>query len=258
MRFSFDTNAWPSDTEYLAPVAFLRSALFGIVPKRGRRERVNGPIAHVQGFELRFDGEVLDQHDHDLWLEAVRLAREHGMGTNVRFAARELLRALGWDISGKSVARLKAGLKRLVKSSIEIEGPGFYYVGHLIDEAEIKNSSEFYFRLSPKMASLFASGQSVLLNVDERKRIHGSLAKWLHPFIVATPYAFPMPIAKLREASGWAESERYRFRSRLKAALDEIQAVGVITGFRFDRVNVYITLPPKLALAPATAPAARG
>ena len=96
LRFPFDLSAWP-ETDYVAPIAFLRSALFGIVPK-GRRRSVEGlSLAHYGGFELRFTGEVLDQFDHDLWLVAVRLAREHGMGMNVHFSKRSILNALGWD-----------------------------------------------------------------------------------------------------------------------------------------------------------------
>ena len=77
LTFPFAGDQWPT-TEYLAPLAFLRSALFGIVPK-GRRKRFESQaLASYGGYELRFTGEVLDQHDHDLWLVAIRQAREHG------------------------------------------------------------------------------------------------------------------------------------------------------------------------------------
>lgn len=248
LRFPFELSAWP-DTEYVAPIAFLRSALFGIVPK-GRRRAVEGlSLAHYGGFELRFTGEVLDQFDHDLWLVAVRLAREHGMGMNVHFSKRSILNALGWDTGGKSMTRLHNSFLRLVKATIEIQGKGSHYAGHLIDEVVFTKSpsgseegdDHYYFRLSPKMATLFAPEQSALLSVQERAKIKAPLAKWLQGFILATPFAFPLPIAKLRQLSGSSESERYRFRSRITAALEELREVGVIENFRLDRTTVYIT-----------------
>lgn len=249
MRFSFDLTAWP-ETDYVAPIAFLRSALFGIVPK-GRRRSVEGAaLANYGGFELRFTGEVLDQFDHDLWLVAVRLAREHGMGTNVHFSKRQILNALGWDTSGKSMTRLHGSFLRLVRATIEIQGKGSHYAGHLIDEVVFTKGGlagtadgddQYYFRLSPKMATLFAPEQSALMNVHERSKIKSPLAKWLQGFIIASPFAFPILIAKLRQLSGSSESERYRFRGRITAALGELRDVGVIENFRLDRTTVYIT-----------------
>ena len=255
MRFPFDLSTWP-ETEYVAPIAFLRSALFGIVPK-GRRRSVEGlSLAHYGGFELRFTGEVLDQFDHDLWLVAVRLAREHGMGMNVHFSKRSILKALGWDTSGKSMTRLHGSFVRLVKATIEIQGKGSHYAGHLVDEVVFTKGpsgaadgdDQYYFRLSPKMATLFAPEQSALLNVQERQKIKAPLAKWLQGFIIASPFAFPILIAKLRQLSGSSESERYRFRSRITAALEELRDVGVIESFRLDRTSVYITQKSGTAL----------
>jgi hypothetical protein len=168
MRLPFDTAQWP-ESDFLAPIAFLRSALFGIVPK-GRRTTVKDlSVATYGGLELRFSGDVFDQYDHDLWLVAVRLAREHGMGMNVHFSQRAILNALGWDTGGKSIKRLRSSFSRLVKATIEIQGKGgALYLGHLIDEVVFtKNPADaedsYYFRLSPKMAKSFAPDQTALL-----------------------------------------------------------------------------------------------
>jgi hypothetical protein len=177
------------------------------------------------------------------------------MGMNVHFTKRSLLKALGWDISGKSVERLRASFLRLVRATVEIEGKNYHYAGHLIDEVVMSKSKQldpsatsadddYYFKLSPKMASLFGPEQSSFLSIADRSAIKLPLAKWLHAFIVSTPQAFPAHIAKLREMSGSSESEKYRFRGRLSAAMQELVDNGVLVSFRLDRTTAFITIAP--------------
>ena len=175
---------------------------------------------------------------------------------NVHFTKRSLLKALGWDISGKSVARLRASFMRLVSSTVEIEGKNYHYAGHLIDEVLFSKTKDldpnasgsdedYYFRLSPKMASLFGPEQSKFLSISDRSAIKLPLAKWLHAFIVSTPQAFPAQITRLREMSGSSESEKYRFRGRLKAALQELVDNKILAEFRLDRTTAFITIAPQ-------------
>ena len=155
------------------------------------------------------------------------------------------------------MTRLHNSFLRLVKATIEIQGKGSHYAGHLIDEVVFTKGptgaedgdDQYYFRLSPKMATLFAPEQSALLNVHDRQKIKAPLAKWLQGFILASPFAFPILIAKLRQLSGSSESERYRFRSRITASLEELRDVGVIDSFRLDRTSVYITQKPGASLS---------
>jgi hypothetical protein len=242
LRLPFHDDLW-SDGTYVAPVAFLRSALFGIVPK-GRRRRVdNEPLASRKGLELRFTGSVLDQFDEDVWLVMLRQAREHGMGPNVYFTMRSMMKQLSWDASGKSSQRLRASFLRLASAVVQIESPELHYIGHLVEEIIVDktNGENYYYRLSPRMAQLFGPDQVGKLEIDERTQIKGPLAKWLHGYIAADPFGFPVHIDELRKLSGSTTSERYRFTASLRLALEELKNCGVLKTWRIEHLTVFVT-----------------
>ena len=66
---------WPEPVRAV-PNGFLRSALFGAIAK-GRRRYIDGEqLAALDGIEIRYTGQRLDQGDLDVWesvLHAVRL-----------------------------------------------------------------------------------------------------------------------------------------------------------------------------------------
>jgi hypothetical protein len=242
LRLPFHDDLW-SDGAYVAPVAFLRSALFGIVPK-GRRRRVdNEPLASRKGLELRFTGSVLDQFDEDVWLVMLRQAREHGMGPNVYFTMRSMMKQLSWDASGKSSQRLRASFLRLASAVVQIESKDLHYIGHLVEEIIVDkaNGENYYYRLSPRMAQLFGPDQVGKLEIDERTQIKGPLAKWLHGYIAADPFGFPVHIDELRKLSGSTTSERYRFTASLRLALEELKNCGVLKTWRIEHLTVFVT-----------------
>jgi hypothetical protein len=258
LRLPFEHVQWHDD-KYVAPVALLRSALFGIIAKGRRRHADKEPLAALGDFELRFTGEMLDQFDEDVWLVLLRQAREHGMGLNVHFTLRSLLKQLSWDLSGKSAQRLRASFLRLASSTVEIESRGFHYVGHLVEEivCDKTNDEQYYFRLSTRMAALFGPEQYAYLGIRERSQIKGLLAKWLHGYIESDPHGFPARVDDLRRLSGSTTTERYRFTANLKTALQELEHCGLIDSWRIEQLSVFVRaskaakqhLPPASALA---------
>jgi hypothetical protein len=241
LRLPFENVRW-SDAHYVAPIAFLRSALFGIVPKGRRRRLDQEPLATLGDCQLRYTGEMLDQFDEDVWLVMLRQAREHGMGLNVHFTLRSLLKELAWDPSGKSTQRLRASFMRLASATVQMESPEFQYVGHLIEEVvcDKLNDEQYYFRLSPRMANLFGPDQYAYLGIRERTQIKGLLAKWLHGYIESNPLGFPAHIDDLRRLSGSTAAERYRFTANLREALTELQRCGVVELWRVERTAVFV------------------
>lgn len=66
---------WP-DAVRAVPNSFLRSALFGAI-RKGRRRFIKGEqIAAVDGIEIRYTGERLDQGDLDVWEALLHAARD--------------------------------------------------------------------------------------------------------------------------------------------------------------------------------------
>jgi len=247
LRLPFENVQWLDD-KYVAPIAFLRSALFGIVPKGRRRHVDKETLATLEGYELRFTGEMLDQFDEDVWLVMLRQAREHGMGLNVHFTLRSVLKELSWDTNGKTITRLRASFIRLASGTVAIESPDFQYVGHLVEEVvcDKTNDEQYYFRLSPRMATLFNQDQYAYLGIRQRTQIKGLLAKWLHGYVEANPRGFPCHIDDLRKLSGSSTAERYRFTANLREALEELKRCGVLEAWRIEYLTVFIRRPSDL------------
>lgn len=247
LRLPFENVQWLDD-KYVAPIAFLRSALFGIVPKGRRRHVDKETLATLEGYELRFTGEMLDQFDEDVWLVMLRQAREHGMGLNVHFTLRSVLKELSWDTNGKTITRLRGSFIRLASGTVAIESPDFQYVGHLVEEVvcDKTNDEQYYFRLSPRMATLFNQDQYAYLGIRQRTQIKGLLAKWLHGYVEANPRGFPCHIDDLRKLSGSSTAERYRFTANLREALEELKRCGVLETWRIEHLTVFIRRPNDL------------
>jgi hypothetical protein len=205
---------------------------------------------------------MLDQFDEDVWLVMLRQAREHGMGLNVHFTLRSLLKDLAWDPSGKSTQRLRSSFMRLATATVQMESPEFQYVGHLIEEVvcDKVNDEQYYFRLSPRMANLFGPDQYAYLGIRERTQIKGLLAKWLHGYIESNPLGFPAHIDDLRRLSGSTAAERYRFTANLRDALTELQRCNVVETWRVERTAVFVkrsaTRQAKIAMLAAAETAA--
>ena len=85
---------WPAELR-TCPSCVLRSALFGVV-QRGRRQYLqNQIVAAWADTTIRYTGIRLDQADLDVWLTALHLSREQGLGARVVCSERAFLRALG-------------------------------------------------------------------------------------------------------------------------------------------------------------------
>jgi hypothetical protein len=241
------------DGQYVASRAFLRSAIFG-VEKKGRRQLFHdAPVASRDGLVIRFSGQALDQHDHDAFMVMVREARAHGMGLNVHFTLRSFLEELDWGYGGKAIARLRAVFTRLVTAAVHIELPGgAKWEGHLVEEVLSSPSfdgsgaadGQYFFRLSPKMATWLSVENVAYLAIRNRKQLKSMLAKWIHGFLESDLKAFPARIDDLWELSRSSCAQRYQFLRQLRHALEDLKACTIIADWRMDREFVYITRLP--------------
>ena len=85
---------WPAELR-TCPSCVLRSALFGVV-RRGRRQYLqNQIVATWADTTLRYTGIRLDQADLDVWLTALHLSREQGLGARVVCSERCLFAGVG-------------------------------------------------------------------------------------------------------------------------------------------------------------------
>jgi len=85
---------WPEPARGV-PNGILRSALFGVV-KRGKRKYIdNELIASLDGVEISYAGQSLDQNDLGVYEAILHIARTQRLGDECYFTAYSLLKILG-------------------------------------------------------------------------------------------------------------------------------------------------------------------
>ena len=240
---------WPEAVRAV-PNGFLRSALFGAIRRGPRRYMKREQIAALEGIEIYYTGERLDQSDLDLWEMILHIARLQGLGSECRATAYQLLKALGKADTGGNREVLHIRLMRLKATAVEIEQSRYGYAGSLLDEVyRDKETREYVFRANPKLRTLFEPDQFTQVDWAVRRDLDGqSLAQWLHGFYTSHAQPYPTSIAKLYELSGSEAGERWKFAQTLRKNLDSLLKISAIHGqpFRYFIQNdvVYVDKTP--------------
>lgn len=227
---------WESDRRG-APAELMRSALFGVV-KRGSRKAVELQLlASWKRTEIRYTGFQLDQADLDCWLQALDIAKMYPLGIEVYFTARSFLAEMGRNNTGNAHRWLRRSIGRMQACGVSITWQGVEYQGPLIEKFyRHEESGRYVIRLNPDLAALFDDNY-VKLNLKHRHLLRASLAKYLQGYIQshrATAYnPHRIGIERLRELSGSDDKSRTSFRQKLKAALEEHIATGMLRSFEF-------------------------
>ena len=215
---------WPEAVRAV-PNGFLRSALFGAIRRGPRRYMKRERIAALEGIEIYYTGEHLDQSDLDVWEMILHIARLQGLGNECRITAYQLLKALAKTDSGKNRDILDIRLSRMKATGVDVHIERFGYEGSLIDEVyRDKETREYVFRVNPKLRALFEPDQFTQVDWAVRRELDGQpLAQWLHGFYASHAKPYPISVAKLRELCG-SEAESLRhFRQALRKALDTLE-----------------------------------
>ncbi|MGB9671499.1 MAG: plasmid replication initiator TrfA, partial [Halothiobacillaceae bacterium] len=104
---------WPEPVRAV-PNGFLRSALFGVIAK-GKRRYIDGEqIAALEGIEISYTGQRLDQGDLDVWESVLHAVRTQDLGSRCRVTSYALLKLMGRTDTGKNRATLNKRITRLV------------------------------------------------------------------------------------------------------------------------------------------------
>ena len=219
---------WP-DAVRAVPNGFLRSALFGAIRRGARRYMRREQIAALEGIEIYYTGERLDQGDLDVWEMILHIARLQGLGNECRVTAYQLLKALGKTDSGKNREILDIRLSRMKATGVDVHIGRFGYEGSLIDEVyRDKETRQYVFRVNAKLRTLFEPDQFTQVDWAVRRELGGQpLAQWLHGFYASHAKPYPISTAKLRELCG-SEAESLRhFRQDLHKALDVLEKANI-------------------------------
>jgi hypothetical protein len=225
---------WPDDRRG-APNALIRSAVFGVVRKGRRKRIVKMPIASPAGYEVTLTGWRLDQHDCDIWLEVMHLARDTKPGDSVRFSWRGLLRSLGRSDDGSANREwLKSRLEALAETTIGYKGQrSFGVLGALISSFHVDDETgEGVVRTNPEIRPLWES--ITHLDIRQRQALgQNQLAKAMHAVLSSHADWLPMRLDTLMERVG-AEYDRLRaFKESLKEVLEDFVRRGWIHSYAF-------------------------
>lgn len=214
---------WPEDKCGI-PNGFLRSALFGAVRRGSRRYLQQEKIVSLDGIDLIYTGQRLDQGDFDVWGAALQFAHRQNLGEECRFTAYSMLKVLGKADTGGNRKVLDNRLTRLKATAVRIKSGRYSYEGSLLDAIyRDEKTREYIVVLNPKMHVLFAADQFTQIDWNIRQALNGKpLAQWLHGFYASHAKPLPVSVKKLHELSGSETAELWKFTQTLRNSLDQL------------------------------------
>ena len=225
---------WPEPVRAV-PNGFLRSALFGAIAK-GKRRYIDGEqLAALDGIEIHYTGERLDQGDLDVYESVLHAVRLQELGSQCRVTSYALLKLMGKTDTGKNRATLQTRIERLRANAIRMKQGRYSFIGGLVDEAyKDEETQEWVIVLNPKLRALYGADQFTQIEWAVRQALDGrQLAQWLHGFYASHAKPFPMKVETLLRLCG-SESELRRYRQTLGDALDAVAEASAAHGEGFS------------------------
>lgn len=228
---------WPEPVRAV-PNGFLRSALFGAIAK-GKRRYIDGEqLAALDGIEIRYTGQRLDQGDLDVWESVLHAVRLQELGSQCRLTSYALLKLMGKTDTGKNRVTLNKRITRLVASALTVKQGRYSYIGSLIaGAAKDEDTQELVIELDPRLRPLFAADQFTQIEWAVRHELDGQqLAQWLHGFYATHAKPFPMKVETLLNLSGGENADPYSGKQKLRKALDAVAEASAThgEGFSYD------------------------
>ena len=225
---------WPEPVRAV-PNGFLRSALFGAIAK-GKRRYIDGEqLAALDGVEIRYTGQRLDQGDLDVWESVLHAVRLQELGSQCRLTSYALLKLMGLTDTGKNRVTLNKRITRLVASALTVKQGRYTYIGSLIaGAAKDEETQEWVIELDAKLRPLFAADQFTQVEWAVRHELNGKpLAQWLHGFYASHAKPFPLKIETLHRLCGSEAGEMWKFAQTLRKALDDVADASATHGEGF-------------------------
>lgn len=239
---------WPEPVRAV-PNGFLRSALFGAIKKGARRYMKGECIAAVDGIEIRYTGERLDQGDLDVWESVLHTVRLQDLGNQCRVTSYALLKLMGKTDSGKNRLTLYTRITRLVANALEIKQGRYGYIGSLIaGAAKDDDTHEWVIELNPKLRPLFAVDQFTQIEWAVRNDLHGKpLAQWLHGFYASHAKPYPVKVETLHKLCGSEATLLSDFKKDLRRNLDAVAMAAEANGegFVYEISNGFVYVEKK-------------
>ena len=216
---------WP-DSVCAIPNGFLRSALFGAIRKgqKNRRYINDELLASLDGIEVRYKGEQLDQGDLSVWATVLHAVRLQELGTQCRITSYALLKMMGKTDTGKNRQTLYSRIMRLRANAVAIkQGKHTYIGGFIACAAKDEDTQEWVIEIDPKIKSLFEPDQFTQIDWIIRHSLDGQqLAQWLHGFYASHANPFPYKIETIHKLCGSESTSISDFKKDVKRNLSAV------------------------------------
>lgn len=214
---------WPEPVRAV-PNGFLRSALFGAIRKGRRRYLKAEHLAALDGIDICYTGERLDQGDLDVWESVLHAVRLQELGSRCQVTSYALLKLMGLSDTGKNRATLHMRIERLIANAVTIKQGRYTYMGGLIDEAyKDEKTQQWVIVLNHKLQALYGPDQFTQIEWTVRHALNGQqIAQWLHGFYASHVKPYPIKVETLLKLCGNENSDMYSGKQKLRKALDAV------------------------------------
>lgn len=238
----FQLPLWPEPVMGV-PNELIRSALFAAVSGHKRRYKHREPIVSQGDTIISFTGAQLTQAHLDVFQGIMHLARGVNEGNCVKFSAHELLKLIGRHTGKFEHDWLYEMILDLGSSILLIEKDnGQFFFGPIIGGGDGNiQRGDYSIKITRELVNLFDRGFTKIQWEQRIKLKQKPLACWLQMYYSSHAKPYPVTVDFIRKQSGSNTAELRFFRRKLKEALDEIEAVGVIGDWNIDdsdKVNV--------------------
>jgi TrfA protein len=244
----YQLEMWP-DKDLAVPNELSRSALFAAIDPRRKREYRRNQFITAQGaYSIHYTGPQLDQSHSDVFQGILQIARGVHEGNEVHFTAHRLLKLIGRSTGGDQHKWLYMVFQDLTATSVAIvkDGNRVFWDSLLRRGKGELETGKYIVEISRDLAKLFERGFTRVEWEQRHKLIRKPLAQWLQFYYASHAKPVPVSVAFLHEMSGSTNKDLRGFKRRLKEALDQIKAVGVISEWHIDpKTNlVHVTRIP--------------
>lgn len=226
---------WPDSVRGI-PNAVLRGALFTVNQRRDTFKKLT-LLTAVEGVEIRYRGERLNQTDLDVYEMLLHLARAQPLGNRVEFSTNALLRELGRKTGKSQHDQLHEELTRLRSGTVDMrwtEDKRGFFGGLIVKGYRDETSGRYVVHLEPDIMKMYENGYSHIDWAQRKALGSNSLAKWAHGFFSTHAAPYPYKVVTIKELCGSTVERLGDFRKMLRLALDNLVAVGALLDWQID------------------------
>lgn len=240
------------------PNEFVRSGLFSVKNTEVREYVPNLLVASLSNYEIRYQGEELQQDDLTVWMSLINMQKTRPMSDTLYFTGYQLIKDIGWRMHSDSYRRAQESIQRLKVTALTTKSKGSEsgYAGSLIRdygwaEADEKGQTKWMVRFEPRIATLFLRDNTTLLEWDMRKKIgpRATLALWLHSFYSSHDEPYPISLQKIWELCR-SGSNLSTFRKNMRNALEKLVTVGFLKSYTMNDDMIKVLKSSRVKILP--------